>query len=109
VRTELGESSDIDFATLQFGVSEEERSRYTELMNEIAGLEREAKAVRDAEAAAAVRWIRKAIAEYGISASELGLRFDYLRPRAITAQSADSVRGTAWHMAFSDYERLRRT
>jgi hypothetical protein len=65
----------MDFATLQFGVGEKERSRYTELMNEIAGLEREAK-VKEAEARAAVRWIRKAIAEYGISASELGLRFD---------------------------------
>jgi hypothetical protein len=76
VRNELGESSDMDSATLQFGVGEAERSRYTELMNEIAGLEREAKAVKEAEARAAVRWIRKAIAEYGISASELGLRFD---------------------------------
>ena len=71
--TQLEGPSDVDTAILDFGVGEEERRRYTRLMNEIARLERQAKAAKKAEAAAAVSWIRKAIAEYGITADDLCL------------------------------------
>ena len=40
-------------------------------MAEIARLKVQANAAKEAEAAAAVRWIRKAIAEYGISVEDL--------------------------------------
>ena len=59
-------------AFLDFGVGEEERRRYKTLMNKIAELQLQAKTAKESEAAAAVRWIRKAIAEYGICRSELG-------------------------------------
>jgi DNA-binding protein H-NS len=54
-------------------VDREEGRRYATLMKEIARLERQAVVAKKAEAAAAVRWIRKAIAEYRIRAAELGL------------------------------------
>lgn len=57
-----------------FGVAPEEKSRYTKLMTEISRLERQAKAAKETEAAAAVSWIRKAIADYGITADDLSLR-----------------------------------
>ena len=43
------------------------------LMTEISRLERQAKVAKETEAAAAVSWIRKAIAEYGITAGDLSL------------------------------------
>jgi DNA-binding protein H-NS len=43
------------------------------LTKEIARLESQAEVAKKAEAAAAVRWIRKAIGEHEISAEELGL------------------------------------
>jgi hypothetical protein len=42
-------------------------------MTRIARLERQAQAAKKAEAAAAVRWIRRAIAQYQIHPEELGL------------------------------------
>ena len=55
-----------------FGVEPEEQQRYATLMAEIARLKLQAQAAKEEEAAAAVRWIRKAIAEYGIRSHELG-------------------------------------
>lgn len=46
--------------------------QYQALMAEIAMLEQEATRVRKAEAADTVRWIRKAIADYDLSAADLG-------------------------------------
>jgi hypothetical protein len=47
--------------------------RYELLMTEIRKLDRQAEAVRKVEAAKAVRWIRKAIADYELDADDLGL------------------------------------
>jgi hypothetical protein len=58
---------------LDFGVDEEDGRRYVTLTKEIARLESQAEVAKKAEAAAAVRWIRKAIGEHEISAEELGL------------------------------------
>jgi hypothetical protein len=46
---------------------------YRALMDQVEELQQQALAVKKAEAAEAVRWIKRAIAEYGLSASELGL------------------------------------
>ena len=43
------------------------------IQSEIRQLERQAEAVRKVEAARAVRWIRKAITEYGLGCDDLGL------------------------------------
>jgi hypothetical protein len=48
-------------------------SRYQALRAEIERLHVQAEAVRKVEAAQAVRWIKRAIADYGLSASDLGL------------------------------------
>jgi DNA-binding protein H-NS len=53
----------------------------------IASLERQAVAAKKREAAVAIRWIRKAIRDYGIEAQELGFessgaRFLARRPEA---------------------------
>jgi hypothetical protein len=57
----------------RFGVPLETQRRHQKLLARIALLERQADKARNAEAATAVRWIRKAIKDYGISAEELGL------------------------------------
>ena len=56
----------------RFGVDLEAQSRHDRLMARIARLESQAQTARKVEAAAAVRWIKKAIHEYGIEARELG-------------------------------------
>ena len=56
----------------RFGVDLEAQSRHEKLVARIAQLERQAETARKAEAAAAVRWIKKAIDEYGLEARELG-------------------------------------
>ena len=56
----------------RFGVDLEAQSRHDKLMARIARLESEAHTARKVEAAAAVRWIKKAINEYGLEARELG-------------------------------------
>jgi len=48
-------------------------SRYRALRAEIEALRQRAEAVRKVEAAQAVRWIKRAIADYGLSARDLGL------------------------------------
>ena len=57
----------------RFGVDLEAQSRHEKLVARIAQLERQAETARKAEAAAAVRWIKKAIDEYGLEARELGV------------------------------------
>lgn len=57
-----------------FGVEPQEQRRYATLMAEIARLKLQAQAAKRTEAAAAVRWIRKAIAEFEIGAADLGFR-----------------------------------
>ena len=47
--------------------------RHEKLLAQIARLERQAQTARKAEAATAIRWIKKAIEDYGIEASEIGL------------------------------------
>jgi hypothetical protein len=54
-------------------MSSEKRGRYEVLLTQIAKLRRQADAARKAEAAIAVRWIRKAILEYQIGPDDLGL------------------------------------
>jgi hypothetical protein len=56
----------------RFGVALEAQRRHEKLLARIALLERQADKARNAEAATAIRWIRKAIKDYGISASEVG-------------------------------------
>ena len=56
----------------RFGVDMKAQSRLDRLMARIARLESEAHTARKVEAAAAVRWIKKAIDEYGLEARELG-------------------------------------
>ena len=51
----------------------EAMERHERLMAEIRKVDRQAEAVRKAEAAKVVRWIRKAIADYGLDADDLGL------------------------------------
>lgn len=48
------------------------RQRYEQLRSQIAKLEREAQKLRAQEAAHAVRWIRRAIEDYGLTAEDLG-------------------------------------
>ena len=43
------------------------------LAGKILRLERQAQALEQAEAAHAVRWIRQAVADYGLTADDLGL------------------------------------
>jgi hypothetical protein len=57
----------------RFGVALEAQRRHEKLLARIALLERQADKARNAEAATAIRWITKAIKDYGISAEELGL------------------------------------
>jgi hypothetical protein len=74
-----GESAEQDVLCLQeeaggvgmFGTDPAEQRRYEALMAKIAGLERQAVAAKRREAAVAIRWIRKAIRDYGIGAQEL--------------------------------------
>ncbi len=56
----------------RFGVDMKAQSRHDKLMARIARLESQAQTARKVEAAAAVRWIKKAIDEYGLEARELG-------------------------------------
>jgi len=56
----------------RFGVDLEAQSRHDKLMARIARLESQARTARKVEAAAAVRWIKKAINEYGLEAREVG-------------------------------------
>jgi len=56
----------------RFGVDLEAQSRHDKLMARIARLESQAQTARKVEAAAAVRWIKKAINEYGLEAREIG-------------------------------------
>jgi hypothetical protein len=56
-----------------FGADSAEQLRYQKLMAKIARLERQALAARKREAELAIRWIKKAICDYGIEARELGL------------------------------------
>lgn len=58
---------DLDIATIRSRAS----ARYASIMASIQKLEREA--TWKAEAAEAVRWIRQAIADYGLTAQDLGL------------------------------------
>jgi hypothetical protein len=55
-----------------FGTDSAEQLRYQKLMVKIAGLERQALAAKKREAQLAIRWIKKAIRDYGIGAQELG-------------------------------------
>jgi hypothetical protein len=48
-------------------------SRYLAVMAEIAELRREAEVARKAEAAEAIRWIKRAMAKYGLSRHDLAL------------------------------------
>ena len=54
-------------------MSSEAKGRYELLLTQIAKLRRQADAAKKAEAAIAVRWIRKAILEYQIGPDDLGL------------------------------------
>jgi len=56
---------------------------YPRLMARIRALEMEAKALKESEAAAAVEWIKRAIATHGLTAQDLG--FADHRPRAAAA------------------------
>ena len=56
----------------RFDVDLKTQSRHESLLAQIALLERQAQAARKDEAAAAIRWIKKAISDYGIEARELG-------------------------------------
>ena len=56
----------------RFGVDMKAQSRHDKLMARIARLESRAQTARKVEAAAAVRWIKKAINEYGLEAREIG-------------------------------------
>ena len=58
----------------RFGVDLEAQRRHEKLLARIALLQRQAQKVQNTEAAAAVRWIKKAINEYGIEASVLGFQ-----------------------------------
>lgn len=71
--SDFGRPHEQSVAVPDFGVAPEDQRRYVKLLTEIARLERQAQAAKQAEAAAAVHWIRKAIAEYAIGADELGL------------------------------------
>jgi hypothetical protein len=55
-----------------FGADPAERLQYERLMAKIANLERQALAAKKREAGLAIRWIRKAIRDYGVGAQELG-------------------------------------
>jgi hypothetical protein len=55
-----------------FGADPAEQLRYEKLMVKIASLERQAHAAKKREAAAAIRWIKKAIRYYSIGARDLG-------------------------------------
>jgi hypothetical protein len=57
----------------RFGVALEAQRRHENLLARIVLLERQADKARNAEAATAIRWVKKAIKDYGISAEELGL------------------------------------
>jgi hypothetical protein len=57
---------------LRFGQAPGDHRRYVELQIAIEALRREAETLRKAEAAVAVRWIRKAITRYGLAATDLG-------------------------------------
>lgn len=55
------------------GFRREAMERYERLMAEIRDLDHQAEAVRKVESAEVVRWIRKAIVDYGLDAEDLGL------------------------------------
>jgi glutamate synthase domain-containing protein 2 len=57
----------------RFGVDLEAQIRHEKLKVKIAQLERQAQRAKNTEAAAAIRWIKKAIKDYGIDAREIGL------------------------------------
>ena len=57
----------------RFGVDLEAQTRHEKLKVKIAQLERQAQRAKNTEAAAAIRWIKKAIKDYGIDAGEIGL------------------------------------
>ena len=57
----------------RFGVDLEAQTRHEKLKVKIAQLERQAQRAKNTEAAAAIRWIKKAIKDYGIDAREIGL------------------------------------
>ena len=56
----------------RFGVDAEEQRRHEKLLGRIELLKRQAQKARTTEAATAIRWIKKAINEYCLDASELG-------------------------------------
>lgn len=57
----------------RFGQSIEDHRKYVRIEQELQRLRLEAESRRQAEVAAAVAWIRKAIDDYGIDTRELGL------------------------------------
>ncbi len=61
------------YGLLDFDMISEAKGRYELLLTQIAKLRRQADAAKKAEAAIAVRWIRKAILEYQIGPDDLGL------------------------------------
>jgi hypothetical protein len=65
-------ASDHGIAALALGVPGS-NSRYDAVMAEIERLKRRAAVLKEAEARDAVRWIRKAISEHGLTAKDLGL------------------------------------
>jgi len=70
-RRTLGPAQDFDL-----GIPTSDRdapSRYQALIAEIDELKGRAEAAKSIEAARAVRWIKRAIATYGLSASDIGL------------------------------------
>ena len=71
-RDSIGDSQARSSDVGRFGVDMKAQSRHDKLMARIARLKSQAHAARKTEAAAAVRWIKKAIDEYGLEARELG-------------------------------------
>ena len=67
----LRASQDFDFGSATWGRGAP--SRYQALKAKIKKLEQRAEAARKIEAARAARWIKRAIAAYGLRASDLGL------------------------------------
>lgn len=65
----LEQGFDFDIATIRSRTS----ASYASIMASIQKLERQAEAIWKAEAAEAARWVRQAIADYGLTAQDLGL------------------------------------
>jgi DNA-binding protein H-NS len=69
---------------------------YQDLKNQAAELLRQAEELRSEERAGIVQQVREAVAEWGISASELGLKSGKVIRAKLPAKYRDPITGKEW-------------